>query len=58
MCALCEHHTQPGSEEEIMRRNKQGIREPVKCHKAVKLSNMFMGGVDMADARRKAYSCS
>jgi hypothetical protein len=50
--------TQPGSEEEIMRRNKQGVRQPVKCHEAVKLYNMFMGGVDIADARRKTYSCS
>ena len=48
----------PGQEETVQRRAKDGSRQTVKCPKSVKLYNQFMGGVDMADARRKSYSCS
>ena len=48
----------PGQEETVLRRLKDGSRQSVKCPTTVKLYNQFMGGVDMADARRKSYSCS
>jgi hypothetical protein len=48
----------PGEEETVLRRAKDGSRQSVKCPASVKRYNQFMGGVDMADARRKSYSCS
>ena len=42
----------------VTRRNKDGTRASVSCPEAVKLYNTFMGGVDLADQRRKTYSCS
>ena len=48
----------PGQGETVQRRAKDGTRQPVNCPRLVKLYNQFMGGVDMADARRKNYTCS
>lgn len=39
-------------------RKKDGGREDVPCPEPVKLYNQHMGGVDLADSKRKLYSCS
>ena len=43
---------------QVLRRNKDGSRAVVNCPVAVKSYNAGMGGVDLADAKRKVYSCS
>ena len=50
--------TKPGTEDSVNRKAKDGNRQAIKCPKSVKLYNQYMGGVDIADARRKNYSCS
>ena len=42
----------------INRRQKDGSRKAIPCPTAIKVYNTYMGGVDLADARRKTYSCS
>jgi hypothetical protein len=42
----------------VSRRNKDGTTGNVSCPEAIKLYNTFMGGVDLADQKRKSYSCS
>jgi hypothetical protein len=42
----------------VARKNKDGSRVSVPCPQSVKLYNMYMGGVDLFDARRKTYSTS
>ena len=43
---------------QVFRRNKDGSQAVVNCPVAVKTYNAGMGGVDLADAKRKVYSCS
>ena len=43
---------------EVKRKNKDGSSSMVACPQSVKKYNQYMGGVDMADAKRKVYSCS
>ena len=43
---------------EVKRKNKDGSSSMVACLQSVKNYNQYMGGVDMADAKRKVYSCS
>ena len=50
--------TPPDSSATVNRKNKDGTRCQVPCPQSVKAYNKFMGGVDLADARRKSYSCS
>ena len=50
--------TDPQSTTTMNRREKTGNRTAVPCPEAVKVYNSYMGGVDLADARRKTYSCS
>lgn len=50
--------SEPTEQTKVKRRNKDGSQVMVRCPVAVKLYNEFMGGVDSADAKRKAYSCS
>ena len=42
----------------MKRKNKDGSQTNVACPVAVNNYNCFIGGVDMADAKRKVYSCS
>ena len=49
---------QPDEMDQVMRRNKDGSRSAVPCPLSVKLYNQKMGGVDLADSKRKVYSCS
>ena len=42
----------------MKRKNKNGSQINVPCSAAVKNYICFMGGVDVADAKRKVYSCS
>jgi hypothetical protein len=49
---------QPDEMDQVMRRNKDGSRSAVPCPLSVKLYNHKMGGVDLADSKRKVYSCS
>ena len=39
-------------------KNKDGSICVVTCPESVKAYNTFMGGVDLADAKCKTYSCS
>ena len=48
----------PADEAQVKRRNKDGSQVLVPCPRAVKEYNASMGGVDIADAKRKVYSCS
>ena len=43
---------------QVKRKNKDGSQSLILCPRAVKEYNNSMGGVDIADAKRKAYSCS
>lgn len=43
---------------QVLRRNKDGSQAVVDCPLAVKSYNAGMGGVDLADAKRKVYTCS
>ena len=47
-----------GVVDHVRRKNKDGTRTEVPCPEPVKLYNMYMGGVDLADRKRKEYSCS
>jgi hypothetical protein len=49
---------QPGASTTVPRKEKDGNRRDVSCPEPVKLYNQYMGGVDLADSRRKLYSCS
>jgi hypothetical protein len=42
----------------VKRKGQDGQSTLVSCPESVNLYNRFMGGVDLADARRKTYSCS
>ena len=48
----------PDATDRVMRKNKDGSRSAVQCPLSVKLYNQNMGGVDLADSKRKVYSCS
>lgn len=48
----------PESVTTVARKNSDGSRTEVTCPSAVKLYNVNMGGVDLADQKRKAYSCT
>lgn len=48
----------PGTHTQVSRKGKDGQRQDVSCPQTVKLYNQHMGGVDLADSRRKLYSCS
>ena len=48
----------PNSEAQVSRRNKDGSRSQIPCTQSVKLYNTYMGGVDLFDSRRKSYFCS
>ena len=48
----------PEDMSEVKRRNKDGSQSLISCPGAVKIYNAFMGGVDLADFKRKTYSCS
>ena len=48
----------PDSITTVARKNSDGSRTDVPCPSSVKLYNMNMGGVDLADQKRKAYSCT
>ena len=50
--------TEPEQLTTVNRRNKDGTRKQITCPQSVKEYNANMGGVDLADARRKMYSCS
>ena len=50
--------TQPGLHTTVPRKQKDGRHQDVSCPLPVKLYNQHMGGVDLADSRRKLYSCS
>jgi hypothetical protein len=50
--------TSPSLQTTVNRRSKDGSRAPIACPQSVKDYNTYMGGVDLADARRKSYSCS
>ena len=48
----------PDSEAQVSRRNKDGSRSQIPCPESVQLYNANMGGVDLFDSRRKTYSCN
>ena len=48
----------PDSEAQVSRRNKDGSRSQISCPESVQLYNANMGGVDLFHSRRKTYSCS
>ena len=47
----------PSSLTTVKRKKKDGSTVNVSCPLSVQLYNKYMGGVDMADQLRKAYSC-
>ena len=47
-----------GDETTVTRKLGDGTRIAVRCPESVKLYNQYMGGVDLADQLRNAYSCS
>jgi hypothetical protein len=48
----------PSETATVQRKNKDGTRTAVTCPLAVKLYNINMGGVDLADCKRQVYSYS
>jgi len=50
--------THPREVTTVSRKQKDGSRKTLDCPQAVSLYNKYMGGVDMADAMRRLYSCS
>lgn len=48
----------PNSVTTVMRKNSDGSRTDVTCPSSVKLYNANMGGVDLADQKRKLYTCT
>ena len=48
----------PADKAQVKRKNKDGTQSLVDCPTAVKQYNTCMGGVDLADFKRKIYSCS
>ena len=48
----------PDSTTTVKRTSKDGTQAQIACPESIKLYNKYMGGVDLADARRKIYSCS
>ena len=50
--------THPREVTTVSRKQKDGTRKTLDCPQAVSLYNKYMGGVDMADAMRRLYSCS
>ena len=47
---------EPSKQTIVMRKKKDGSRIIVSCPQSVQLYNSYMGGVDVADQLRKAYS--
>ena len=50
--------TDPRDVTTIVRRQKDGTTKSYPCPVSVDLYNKYMGGVDMADAMHRLYSCS
>ena len=50
--------TPPNLMATVRRQNKDSSRTSIPCPQSVRDYNTYMGGVDLADARRKSYSCS
>jgi len=50
--------THPREVSTVARKQKDGTNITLNCPLAVSLYNQYMGGVDMADAMRRLYSCS
>ena len=48
----------PANTATVKRTAKDGSRNAVPCPESIKLYNMYMGGVDLFDFKRKTYSCS
>ena len=50
--------TQPTTMATVKRTAKDRSRNTILCLQIIKLYNMYMGGVDLFDFKRKTYSCS
>ena len=50
--------TNPREVTTVVRKQKDGSNKSYPCPQSVDLYNKYMGGVDMADAMRRVYSCS
>ena len=50
--------TDPWEVTTVVRKQKDGSNKTYPCPMAVDLYNKYMGGVDLADAMRRVYSCS
>ena len=48
----------PNEQMTVLGRNNNGTRSVVSCPLSVKFYNIYMGGVEFFDARRKTYSTS
>ena len=48
----------PNNTTNVKMKGRDGQSTSVSCPESVKMYNKFTGGVDLADAQRKTYSCS